>query len=437
MPSQAGDRLDAEPSRADLGGMRIPPGPTMILHKLLRSAVWALALCACAAAAPRAESPASLAIFRVERLRQIPARERDEAFEQYVLAVRQALDSGEAQTALDMATRANAFWPRLRRPWLHRAAAELALQHWGPSIAAAREAREARDDDMRPELRPGETQAAVPYWEGVGLYRTQRYDEALPRLLEAAEQAPEWPEAWRAYAEALFVSGDDAAAGPMYARALALDPQLGSARDLAYYAEATAVHGDLDSAIAAMQEALKRYPYEPGLHANLGRMFREEGNLVEAYYAFTLELLLQGTNSRFANKSLEATTDILVSLNDKPDHPSRHELLQVSQGLSLMREQQPHRAAHFFRHAVRVSRSATPVPQLLLAEALLRGGDVEESRRQLDGILALDPEFVPALLLLSQALHELGEHEQAHLTRDRAADLFPSYWKLQTTSRDG
>jgi len=378
----------------------------------------------------------SLAIFRVEALRDIPARERDAAFEEYVWAVREALSTGRAEAALRMATRATEFW-KLRRPWLHLSAAQLQLRQWGPSIASARQARKARSDSMQPEPQPFETTAAVSYWEGVGLYRTQRYEEALPRLREATERAPDWPEAWRAYAEALFVSGDDAAAGPMYARALALDPQLGSARDLAYYAEATAAHGDLDSAIAAMQEALSRYPYEPGLHANLGRMFREEGNLTEAYYCFTLELLLHGTNSRFASKSLEATTDILVALNDDPTNPSRHELQQVSQGLAHMREGHPHQAAHFFEHAARDSRTSTPVPHVLLAEALLRAGDVEEARRKLEEILTLEPDFVPALVLLAEALDQLGEHEQSHVTRERVRSLFPSYWKLQTTSSGG
>ncbi len=146
---------------------------------------------------------------------------------------------------------------------------------------------------------------------------------------------------------------------------------------------------------------------------------------------------MHGTDGRFANKSLEATTDILVSMNDTPDDPRRRELLQVSQGLSLMREGQAHRAAHHFRYAASVSRSSTPVPQILLAEALLRGGDFEQSRLQLQELLALEPNFVPALLLLSQTLHELGEHEQSHLTRDRAEDLFPGYWKFQITARGG
>jgi tetratricopeptide (TPR) repeat protein len=389
-----------------------------------------------AAQAGTSDTP-DLAIFRAQRLRQIPARERDEALEEYVLAVRAALDAGENEAALQMATRATELWKRLRRPWLHRSAAELALRQWGPSIASAREARKARDDSMRPEAHDDETEAAASYWEGLGLYQTQRYDEALPRLLDATERAAEWAEAWRAYAEALFVSGDDAAAGAIYAKALALDPQLGSARDLSYYAEATAANGDLDSAIAAMQEALRRYPYDAGLHANLGRMFREEGDLVEAYYYFTMELLLQGTSSRFASKALEATTDILVALNDHPGHPSRHELLQVSQGLSHLREGQAHQAAHFFKHAASISRSSTPVPRLLLAEALLRGGEFADSRRELEAILAEQPDFVPALALLSEALHELGEREQAHLTRKQAESLFPSYWRLRATPQDG
>lgn len=379
----------------------------------------------------------SLAIFRVESVRLLSASARETAFGEYVEAVRAALTEGRHEEALQLATRATEFWEELRRPWLHRSAAELELRQWGNSIGSARRARRARDDSMQPPPRPDETRAAASYREGLGLYLTQRYDEALPRLREATEMAPEWAEAWRAYAEALFVSGDARGAAPMYAKALALDPRQGTARDLAYYAEATAEMGDMDSAIAAMQEALRRYPYEPGLNANLGRMFREEGNDVEAYYYFTLELLLHGTAGRFSSQSLNATTDIMTSLPDDPNDPTRHELMQVSQGLSYLREGDAHRAAHFFEHLAGESRSATPVPQILLADAFVRMGEFEKARQHLERILAQEPDFVPALLLLSQALHELGEGEQAHLTRDKAENIFPTYWKLQTPTRGG
>jgi tetratricopeptide (TPR) repeat protein len=184
-----------------------------------------------------------------------------------------------------------------------------------------------------------------------------------------------------------------------------------------------------------MQEALQRYPYEPGLHANLANMLHRVGEVNEAYYHFTLEVLLHGTDSRFGAQSLNAAADILENLRQVEESPERHELFLISTGLAHLREDRAHTAAHNFEHAARVSASATVVPQLLLAEAFLRSGDAEAARLQLGRVLELEPDFVPALVLLAQSLRALGETEQAQITIERAHVLFPTYWKLDPSRR--
>jgi tetratricopeptide (TPR) repeat protein len=358
------------------------------------------------------------------------------AFSGYVDSVRAALDAEEWDRALLLAQRAHEAWPDLCRPLLHAAAAQLGSDAWGPAISAARQARSARDDHMPPAARAAESADAADYWEGVALYETQRYDEALPLLRRAAEKRPDWAEASRALGEATFVAGDMDAAAAAYSAAFRTDGRIGTSRDLTYYAEATAEAGDLESAVAAVQEALQRDPYEPGLHANLADLLRREGDVNEAYYHFTLEILLHGTDSRFGMTSLNAATDILEKLRQAEESPERHELFLISTGLANLREGKAHTAAHSFEHAARVTRSATPVPQLLLAEAFLRSGNAEAARLQLRRVLELEPDFVPALVLLAEALRALGDEEQAQITVERAYALFPNYWKLDP-SRQG
>jgi tetratricopeptide (TPR) repeat protein len=332
------------------------------------------------------------------------------AFSGYVDSVRAALDAEEWDRALLLAQRAHEAWPDLCRPLLHAAAAQLGSDAWGPAISAARQARSARDDHMPPAARAAESADAADYWEGVALYETQRYDEALPLLRRAAEKRPDWAEASRALGEATFVAGDMDAAAAAYSAAFRTDGRIGTSRDLTYYAEATAEAGDLESAVAAVQE--------------------------EAYYHFTLEILLHGTDSRFGMTSLNAATDILENLRQAEESPERHELFLISTGLANLREGKAHTAAHSFEHAARVTRSATPVPQLLLAEAFLRSGNAEAARLQLRRVLELEPDFVPALVLLAEALRALGDEEQAQITVERAYALFPNYWKLDP-SRQG
>lgn len=385
------------------------------------------------AAVPGGSAPAadttSARFLAIAPEAKLSSNARREVFELYVPAVRQALAEGNAARARDLAEHALRLFPGLRRPLLHLAAARLQLQQWGPAIEAARGAETARADDYAPTAHPSETSAA--YWEGVALYQTQRYDEALVRLRAAFERAPTWPEAARALGEALFVAGHAAEAASAYASAFALDPDAGSARDLSYFAEAQAARGDLAGGIAALQEALAREPLAPGLHAKLGDLLRREGNRTEAYYQLLLELVLHGVEGPFAAPALEMTQSIVGQVRAEEPSPQRHELLAIAGSLAQMDAKKAHAAIHGLAHAVSGTKSATPIPNLLLADAYLRDDKLDLAQKQIDAILALDPEFVPALYTLSEVQAKRGQASTAERTRERIRTLFPDYWKLR------
>lgn len=377
---------------------------------------------------PPADSTAAR-FLAISPATDLSARARQEAFGTYVSAVRRALGEGHAARARDLSEHAVRLFPGLRRPLLHLAAARLQLEQWGPAIEAARQAETARADDYAPSSEPPEISAA--YWEGVALYRTQRYDECLPRLRAASASAPGWAEAARALGEALFVAGRSQDAAEAYSRAFAIDPDIGSARDLSYFAEAQAARGDLAGGIAALQEALARDAFAPGLHAKLGDLLRREGNRIEAYYQLLLELVLHGVEGPFAGPALQMTQSIVESVRAEPPSPARHELLAVAASLAQMDAEEPHAAVHVLAHAVSGSRSATPMPRLLLADAYLRDGKLALAREQLDAILTLDADFVPALNTLAEVQSKLGDEAAAESTRQRIRSLFPDYWKLR------
>ncbi len=374
------------------------------------------------------ETPSVPRLLQIERLKELPPPEREAAFAEYVTLVRQRLDAGESAAALALADKACGLWKNSRRPLLHRAAAQLGLQQFGACIESARAAAKARADRMEPAPRPDEEETS--YWEGEAFYRTQRYDEALGPLQRATERSPQWAEAARAYAEACFVAGRTEAAAAAYGRAFALDPESGSGRDVSYYAESLVAGGDLERGIAVMQQALGRSPYEPGMHANMASLLEREGDWTEAYYHFTLELLLHGVRGPFAQQAIAAGGALLDSVRADPAHPGRHELLLISSGLGFLDEKRAHQALHDLEHAASITRTATVLPQLLLGEALLRTGKLDAARRQLDLVLQLEPDFVPALVLLAETWRALGERELAQLTVEKAYRLFPKYWKL-------
>jgi tetratricopeptide (TPR) repeat protein len=418
-------------------------------------AIVPLAPARAAAAVPGAHAEAATQprLLHYADERALPAAEREAVFEEYVQAERAALAAADFARAHELATRATAVFPRARRAWNHLAAARVHLSQWGPAIEAARRAETLRDDTYRPTATADESHAGAAYWEGIAMFRTQRYDEALARLRVARERAPDWAEGARALGECIFVGGKAEAALPDYAAAFALDPGIGTTRDLSYYAEAQAASGDVAGGIAAIQEALRRQPLEPGLHAKLGDLLRREGRLADAYYEFVYEVVLHGLESRFARSSVSMQNEIVRQVRAAHPHQhasedepvahaatspldaDAHEILVVSSGLQSLESGAKHRALRQFRHALAGTRSASPMPHILFADALLRDGQAKQAEDVLQTLLRTQTDCVPALYLLAEAQQGQGRASDASRTRERVQALYPEYWRLRSAQR--
>ena len=373
----------------------------------------------------------SLGIFRFDAVSDIPAGERDAIYADYIQAVRTSLDRQGYSAAKQLASRAIALWPERQRPYLHLAQAEIGAQRWSPGIVAARQARTAAADDLPPAIRPEESSAAADYWEGLGFYQTQRYEEAMPILRAASEAAPDWAEAQRARGECAFLLHDIADAASSYQSAFQLDAQAGGVRDLTYYADAIKSQGDLEAGIAALESALERFPYEPGLHAKLATFYQQEDNAIEAYYHFMLERLVHSKRGEFSKRALDAADGIFAEVKGNDNHPDRHELLLVSSGMINLESGHAHEALHSLQHVKRMTQSTTVVPYMLLADAQLHLGQLEKARETLEEALSLHVDFVPAMVMLARTLRALEENDAAQVMVEQAFELFPTYWKLQ------
>ncbi len=373
----------------------------------------------------------SLGIFRFQSLQDIPAGMHDAIYAEYVHAVRAAIGYASYTKAQQIASRAIILWPNRQRPQLHLAQAEIGSLRWSPCIVAARQARKASPDDLAPETWPTESPAAADYWEGLGFYQTQRFEEAIPFLRAASEAAPDWAEAHRALGECAYLLSNIQEAAYAYAKAYGLDGTCGGVRDLSYYADAIQAQGDLEAGIAALESALERFPYEPGLHAKLATFYQLEDNTMEAYYHFTLESLLHSKRGQFSQKAVDAAHEIFAKVNKDIDHPDRHELLLMSTGMINLENGRAHEALHSLEHVQRMSKTATIVPYLLVADAHLHLGQLTEARATLEEALSVHVDFVPAMVMLARTLRAMDEKESAQVMVDRAFKLFPTYWKLQ------
>lgn len=416
----------------------------MVGSLVLRSILLAFVLVAApvhqrraSAAVPGASTPADTTgprLLRISGVKHLPESEQAAVFEEYVVAFRGAVAGSHWARARALAERSASLFPELRRPWLHLAVVRSQEKHFGPAIQAARRAERARDDDWAPPPVPEETGAAAGYFEGLALYRTQRVAEALPRLRAARRLAPDWAEAARALGEVEFVAGHMPEAAAAYGAAFELEPNLGSARDLSYWAEARSAGGDVSGAIASIQESLRRFPYAEGLHAKLGDLLRREGQLAEAYYELVLEGLLHGADGRFTRPAVNMADEIVQQVRADTLAPARHELLVVVSGLASLDAGEGHKATHQLLHALRITRTTSAVPRLVLADALLRSGKPEQAQEELQQLLASVPDFVPALVALADTEARLGHAREAERTLERARALFPEYWKLRRKS---
>lgn len=424
------------PSRPALRAGQTPPA--RVAFALLLSAAWAGGLSlvpgrACASM-PGAQAQTQAApharIEQFETAAQIPKSERAAVFEDYVLVFRTVFGHGDFVAATALAERATRIYPELRRPWNHLAAARMRLGRFGPAIEAARFAERADDDEDRPAPTPEESAAAAAYWEGVALYSTQRYPEALARLRAAVARNPGWAEAQRALGEGLFVSGKAADAAPAYEQAFALDPSLGSTRDLSYFAEARAAAGDLEGGIAAVQEAVQRAPYEPGLHAKLGDLLRRAQRPAAAYYELLYEILLHGPHGAFADPALSMQSELVKAAKKTREDRQSIEIILVAGALRSAKNDELHEAFHKLQFALRDTRAGSPVPQYLLADAEERAELHDQSRTTLHGLIAAHPTFIPAYFLLSEVETARGQPQAAEQSLQKIHDAFPNYWKL-------
>jgi len=363
---------------------------------------------------------------------QFPAALHADVFTEYVTAYRAAFASGNFTHASELAIRATTLLPTLRRPWNHLAAARFKLAEWGPAIEAARTADQTADDPYVPEAAPEETGAGAAYWEGIALYSTQRYDEALARLRAATERAPRWAEAARALAECSFVAGKTGAAAAAYTAAFDLDPALGTSQDLSYFAEARASGGDIDGAVGLLQEALRRAPYEPGLHAKLGDLMRREGAIADAYYEALHEVLLQGVESSFAPAVVAMQDALVKQARQTPKTAAAHEILLVASAFANFERGEEHKALHQVQTAFASSHTSSPVLLFLFADALFRDGVNEKALNTAGAVIAAHPEFIPAYWLQADVQTKLGRSRDAAATHARIEQAFPGYWRLRT-----
>lgn len=188
---------------------------------------------------------------------------------------------------------------------------------------------DAAERDYRAALELAPDHVHASHYLGVVLYQTQRLDEALPLLEQAAQRIPQEPEFHNNFGLALAAADRTDEAIAAYRRALALKPD----HALAWNNLGLALHAARKPA-AAIEAYLSALRYKPDFfeaHNNLGNALKDMDRLDEALVSYDLALNLRAdlaevhVNRGNVLLSLRRVDEALASyaraMQIDPEHP--------------------------------------------------------------------------------------------------------------------
>jgi tetratricopeptide (TPR) repeat protein len=242
------------------------------------------------------------------------------------------------------------------------------------------------------ERQPGHPEATRIL--ALSLYQLRSWEEALHYLVRARNLMPDDLEI-RLKIGQMYLAGRQLDKTWREAqRVLEMDPNHHEALTLA--ARSAARPDEIDAAIGQLERHLDRHRKgrygptgETEIRLDLGRLHFRKGDREGAERVFR-QAVAEEPESAAANLALA----VFLSAENNPDEAER----------ALVT-------------AAETAAPESPAP-VKLAELYLRTGRLEEARRQIDRILAQDPESLPARRLLAAAQMRQGQPEEAEKTVD-------------------
>jgi tetratricopeptide (TPR) repeat protein len=243
---------------------------------------------------------------------------------------------------------------------------------------------------------------------GRALASLDEWGLATEAFRQATLRRPEYAEAWAYFGEALQHHGEGTFActppssGPQAGlreiqKALELHPQSLSAR--AFLAMFWERQGRFDLALPAIQAAMELDPKNPTLTVQLASLQAASGKLAEAYKTYLLATDLSPHDPAYWR--------YMIRFSLQYDYQIDEIALPVARRL----------AAEYPEEAENLD---------LMAQVLMRGGDLDNAKRFLERTLQADPTYAPAHLHLglAYALHE--DLSAAYREFQRVLELAPS-----------
>lgn len=239
------------------------------------------------------------------------------------------------------------------------------------------------------------------YQRGVALMDLGRASEAESDLKKVIELQPDFARAHRAMGLLLLDQGKTEEARRALGRAIELDEKLTGVR--IYYASALIKSGDPAAAIAHLQAALEMGESRQLAEALLGLAFERTGKIDEAFAAYTRVIERESTNhlaregrARILEQKGELTRaaeDYSIAYRQQPSPDLALRLAQL-----YRRAGQPQAAVQIYRSLIRDKPDQMSL-RVDLARAMVENNQAEEAVKEIEPVLAANPDS-PKLLLL-------------------------------------
>ena len=182
-----------------------------------------------------------------------------------------------------------------------------------------------------------------------------------------------------------------------------------------------------DEAEALVRGAIRKNPAAHGYHLALGRVLAAKGRHADAY----LELHYEGLRAGSEPSGPEAfkLADGIAQMRG----PETEDARAVEDAISAT-DDDPLRAIRLLE-GISKERRSHYVVRFYLAEAKLRTLDPEPALKDLRGLSAEDPHFVPSVVLEALALRMLGKDKEAAARAARARKMAPSHGALKALAK--
>ncbi|MEW6357089.1 MAG: tetratricopeptide repeat protein [Planctomycetota bacterium] len=211
-----------------------------------------------------------------------------------------------------------------------------------------------------------------------------------------------------------------------------IGPKLALPEDYARYASLLLQAGDHKGAISILKKGIARFPAVPAFYFNLGQYVRAGGDVIGAYYLYTMAALVRSPGDTHAKLAVDEMSKIQAAASETKDDKQYEQIRQIVRAAELTgQEGKEAEAAEALRKALDANGKNEFTIRYLLGKALVDAKKWSEAAPLLEGCIKERPWFAPAYVEVGRMCESQGNRPEAMKVWVRAMEIQPQNWRVQ------